>query len=162
AYHTYYELLDSKRYYTCRPKKSARHGILDNLLGDFSFCPFVRKTQTLRSFEKKELNAQAALLLKKHCAPFFIEPPLRMYGLGQSTSAPLEKERASKQRLMRLTSLLKEAKSLKTLTFHSLISIHNKAVGKGRFENSFRHHQNYLAFEDVVETGKICRISPKP
>ena len=162
AYRTYYELLDPKTCYTCHPRKSTRHGILDNLLGDFNFCPMVRRTKTLSSFEKKKLDIRASRLLKKQRTPFCIQPPPTMDVLGESTSAPLEKERASKKRLMRFASLLKEAKPLKTLTLKRLISIHNKAVGKGHFENSFRHHQNYLAFDDVVESGKICRISPKP
>src|SRR5207249_1618508 len=100
-----------------------------NLLGDFNFCPMVRRTRVLRAFEKKELNKSAS---KKH-APLHIEPP------------PTRIQKEGKERQARFAKLLQEAKVLKTLTLKSLIHIHNKAVGKAHAEKSFRHHQNYLA-----------------
>ncbi len=62
---SYTLLLDPNQYYTCQPVRSKRHYIDDNLLGNFAFCPFVRKTDTLKVFEEKKLDRQAEKIIHR-------------------------------------------------------------------------------------------------
>ena len=53
----YIDLLDPDEYYTITPAlQIRRQRINDNLLGDNRFCPMVRRTETIKEFEKADLT----------------------------------------------------------------------------------------------------------
>jgi hypothetical protein len=157
-------LLDPKKYYTTHPIKAKRHLVLDNLLGTRDFCPMVLRTKKLQSFEKKKLEKIAKPLLRKNGYKMPVAPICQTTEQTQSKAKLLEMERANEKRHKRFISLLKEADRFHELTEKTIIDLHNKAVGPGAIEKTFRKHQNYLAYDDdyLAKKERICRISPKP
>ena len=59
---SYVLLLDPDTYYCATPRKSPRHRILNNLLGNSNFCPLIRKSAKLRSFEDLHLHDEISQL----------------------------------------------------------------------------------------------------
>ena len=53
------DLLDSKLYFTGKPRLSKRHRVRDNLLGTGSFCPVIKRTPSLEMFLSLDLAARA-------------------------------------------------------------------------------------------------------
>lgn len=154
----YAELIDSEEYYTAIPVKSKRHRILDNLLGSKEFCPMVRKTQILQSFQDKELERVGDLLYNEHQNVVF-QPIFWKYGSlnpGQQSEA-LERHE-------RLVKFVDAVDSYKKLDIQTIIDIHNQLVLPKFREVHFREHQNYLAYDkdDAEHPEKLVRISPKP
>jgi len=56
----YVDLLETNRYYTIsNPQSIKRQRVRDNLLGDNSFCPIVRKTEKLKAYEALNLSQKS-------------------------------------------------------------------------------------------------------
>lgn len=53
------DLLDSKAYFTGKPRLSKRHRVRDNLLGTGRFCPVIRRTRALTEFLALDLSTKA-------------------------------------------------------------------------------------------------------
>jgi len=51
----YVDLLEADRYYTASPIQVRRQRVNDNLLGNARFCPMIRRTDNLKTFEAKNL-----------------------------------------------------------------------------------------------------------
>src|ERR1039458_7984052 len=57
--HAAIDLLDSKAYFTGKPRLSKRHRVRDNLLGTGRFCPVIRRTRALTEFLALDLSTKA-------------------------------------------------------------------------------------------------------
>jgi hypothetical protein len=159
----YYKLLDVNKYYTSRAKNSHRHRIVDNLLGNLDFSPVVRRTRTLINYEKKDLAKRAQKLLKKFARRIPKLPLIfQSDNLGIKSREDNKLEQMRKKRHERFVAIIKEAEQFRDISKKGLISLHNKATGRGFFERDFRKHQNYLAYDHYFTRHKICRISPRP
>ena len=123
------DVLDTKAYFTAKPRLSRRHRVRDNLLGTRRFCPVIRRTKTLAEFielalaEKAretvgriggQLVARAAsfLLLADSRASFEIEgerPPRNRLERWGRTVMHAGRARLSLDEITRLHSVLIEA-----------------------------------------------------
>ena len=54
------DALDSKAYYTGKPRLSRRHRVRDNLLGSGGYVPVIRRTAKLEEFQQMILHEEAA------------------------------------------------------------------------------------------------------
>ncbi|MEN6387173.1 MAG: cell filamentation protein Fic, partial [Phycisphaerales bacterium] len=62
----YIDLLDEEKYYTAQNETSSRHHVRNNLLGNFKFCPVIRKTEVLNKFEASDLSDKCRKILAKY------------------------------------------------------------------------------------------------
>lgn len=161
---SYIELLDNTVYYTAKPIKSRRHRVSNNLLGNFQFCPIIRKTHVLEQFEKKNLDKIAKTLIKNYDDYTIQRATHYLYTKETMSSWEIERERPTKQRLARFIEILKESggKSFKELTEKNLIQLQNSIVDPRFAEPHFRAFQNYIGTSLDFHREKIHYICPKP
>ena len=161
---SYIDLLDNELYYTAKPIKSRRHRINDNLLGNFQFCPCIRKTSTLAKFEKKSLDKVAKSLIKKYDDNIIRRATQYLYTKETMSSWEIERERPTKQRLARFIEILKDSsgKNFKALTEKNLIQLQNSIVDPRFAEAHFRTFQNYVGTALDFHREKIHYICPQP
>jgi hypothetical protein len=63
----YIDLLDAGKYYTVHESRRVRRQrINDNLLGNARFCPTIRRTETLRTFEVADLPARCQRIVAQY------------------------------------------------------------------------------------------------
>jgi hypothetical protein len=157
---SYVLLLDPKKYYTGKNIRSQRHYVDDNLLGNFSFCPFVRRTAELQDFENKELNRVASDLVKGYDPVVISRAMHYLYAKETMSSYEIEREKPTQKRVMRFVELLQKTSRMDHLDKADLIHLQN-AIVDSRFANQdFRDFQNYIGAESLNELV-IHYICPK-
>ncbi|MFT4551831.1 MAG: hypothetical protein ACI9S8_000452 [Chlamydiales bacterium] len=159
---SYFNVLDPKKYYTCTSIPSPRHRINDNFLGHPSFCPIVRRTDLLNSFEKKNLPRIAMEMVREY-DPLVIGRAMRfLYTKETMSSYEIERELPDKKRVARFVELLKEAENLKSLNKEKLIQLQNVTVDPRFADSDYRITQNYVGELPNLYSQKLHYISPKP
>jgi Fic/DOC family len=158
----YIELLSSTECFTAAPVNSPRHSIKNNLLGDKSFCPMIRRTQKIMSFFDKNLEAKANKILQQY-APEIISRA-NNYLLAKETlsSYEIEREKPDKKRMAKFIDFLQRSSSIKTLTKNILIECQNVIVDSRFMEVNYRDSQNYIAENINQYYQKVDYICPKP
>lgn len=158
----YVDLLDPKIYFTCPAIKSSRHAINDNLLGNYQFCPFIRRTETLEKYINLHLDNKVKALLEKYDPHLIARACNYLYSKETMSSYQIEKEQPDKSRIARFINLLQQASTIESLTKEKLIELQNVIVDP-RFKNiDYRHNQNYVGENINPYFQKIHFISPKP
>jgi hypothetical protein len=159
---SYFELLDPNKYYCSLSRRSQRHRIKDNLLGNFMFCPFVRKTSTIESCIEKKLDQRAEELLKQY-PPLTIARAMRfLYTKETLSSYEIEREEPSKKRLLRFVDILKDAEKLKELDKQKLVYLQENILESRFCNKDYRNFQNYVGEISDTYREKIHFIPPKP
>ncbi len=158
----YVKILDAKLYYTAQSKIHRRYRIHDNLLGNFAFCPFVRKTNTLKVFEQKHLDLMVRDLLKKHDSFVLDRASTYLYAHETMSSYQIEREIPSKQRLARFIELVKKIKKIPKITEDVLVTLQHAIVDKRFINHTYRSSQNYVGENRSWYQQVIHYICPKP
>ncbi len=158
----YIPLLDIDHYYTSKPVHSIRHRVSDNLLGNLSFSPMVRKTKRLQYFEAKHLDKKALEVTKKHDRRT-LERAMHYLSTKETLSSwEIEREKPDKTRLKRFIDLLEKAGTLKTLSESTLVGLQKEIVDPRFALNNYRSFQNYIGEEPSLDQLIIHYIPPKP
>lgn len=158
----YADLLDEKIYVTSQAKKSPRHAINDNTLGNREFCPFIRRTETLEEYRAAHLDEQLQTLLKKYDPHLIARASTYLYTKETMSSYQIEREQPDKTRMMRFIHLLQEAPQIDALSKEKLIELQNTIVDPRFQDVNYRYAQNYVGENINPYTQKIHYISPKP
>lgn len=158
----YVDLLDVKKYYTTKPLKAKRQLINDNLLGFSHFCPFVRRTASLASYEKKHLDKVAKKLLANY-EPLIIQRAASyLYTKETLSSWHIEHEEPSKERALNFVKLLHQVEKLKKFDKPELITAQHIIVEPRFAEKDYRHTQNYIGEMVRRDYSIIHYVSPSP
>ncbi len=157
----YVLLLDPVSYYTAVPINSTRHRIKNNLLGNANFCPIVRKTETLKSFEQKDLPGEINNIISKFDTYILERASNYLFTKETLSSYQIERENPDKKRIARFIELLKIA-SLQHLTKQSLIELQNVIVDERFANKDYRTTQNYIGENLDWQHQYVHYISPKP
>jgi len=158
----YVDLLDPKKYYTLASKKSKRHAINNNLLGTREFCPSVRKTKLLSSYEQESLSGEAKKLISSVEPGILARATNFLYAKETKSSFVIEKIKPDMIRTERFVTLLEEAKNIPHLDKNILIKLQSAIVDKPYQDSDYREAQNYVGELSSFYTQKIHYISPKP
>ena len=158
----YVDLLDTTKYYTSLGKKSRRHRINNNLLGNQDFCPFVRRTVLLNEWEQKKLNERAASIFKNAPDDIMTRAVHYLYTKETKSSYAIEREALNNDRISRFVRTLQSAGSSDFLNKDKLVWLQNQIVDKRFINTDYRTSQNYVG--ESVNAGRetIHFISPKP
>ena len=158
----YIDLADPKMYYTSAPIKSSRHGINDNLLGNNTFCPFVRRTEVLEKYIKLNLDSTAKNLLEKYDPHLIARACNYLYTKETMSSYQIEREQPDKSRVFRFVNLLQQAPNIDSLSKEKLIELQNAIVDPRYKDADYRRNQNYVGESVSPYFQKIHYISPRP
>jgi hypothetical protein len=158
----YIHLLDPKIYFTGQNKKSSRHAIYDNLLGNQNFCPFVRRTAALEKYINLQLDHKVRELIKKYDPHFIARACTYLYTKETMSSYQIEREQPDKSRIIRFIHLLQQASSIESLSKEQLIELQNIIVDPRFKDVDYRHTQNYVGETVNPYIQRVHYVSPQP
>ncbi|NQU64631.1 MAG: Fic family protein [SAR324 cluster bacterium] len=158
----YANLLDGKAYYTAKPVPEKRQKINNNLLGNRSFCPVIRRTGRLEAFEFARLDRQSLDLIKDYPEELMQRALTYLYTKETKSSFAIEKATPDQRRSARFVELLKLANERDFFNKASLFEL-QQAIVDERFANSeYRLDQNYVGQTVSIGNEIIHFVAPKP
>jgi Fic family protein len=159
----YVEALDSKLYFTIKSgKKSKRHRIVDNLLGDKKFCPVVRKIEQLRRMESVNLRKKCEDLVASYPVELLHRALTYLYKKETKSSFEIEHVKPNASRVEKFISLLELAEKEDFCRKDLLIDIQNRTVDQRFMDSDYRTNQNYVGQTVSYLNEVIHFICPKP
>ena len=126
------DLLDSKAYFTGKPRLSKRHRVRDNLLGTGRFCPVIRRTRALTEFLTLDLSTKARETVGR-TGPHLVARAASFMLLADSqASFEIEGERPPRNRLERWGRAVLEA-GKNRLTLEEMVRLQRVLIEDTRF-----------------------------
>jgi hypothetical protein len=159
----YVDLLEKDAYYTVvghRPVRRQR--INDNLPGDARFCPLIRRTDTLRGFEKADLPARCRKVVSGYSPQLLKRAMSYLYTKETKSSFEIEHIKPSSTRTERFISLLQLAETEDFCDKGRLLDLQNRIVDARFQDTAYRTEQNYVGETVGLGNEKIHFVSPKP
>lgn len=159
----YVDLLEREDYYTARSRSVRRQRVRDNLLGDARFCPIVRRTDTLKAFERSDLGKRCQQMLEAYPPELLRRALSYLYTKETQSSFEIEHITPSASRTERFVALLHMAEQEDFMNKEALVDLQNRIVDDRFRDSDYRHDQNYVG-EAVAwqRRGQVHYVSPKP
>lgn len=126
------DALDADKYFTSDSKLSSRHRVRDNLLGNNSFCPIVRKTEALQAFINLDLGNKAKNIVGRTSQQLISRAASFMLLADSRASFAIEGERPPRSRLERWGQAVLQA-GKKPLNQTEMWRLHRILLGDDRF-----------------------------
>jgi hypothetical protein len=159
----YVDLLDPARYFTVADaERIRRQRLRDNLLGDFRFCPVVRRTQRLRDWEDSEADEQFRALVDSYPAELLRRAAGYLYMKETKSSFQIENIKPSASRTERFIALLRMAERTDFLDKAHLIDLQNRIVDPRFAAADFRSTQNYVGETIAPGRERVHYVPPRP
>jgi hypothetical protein len=159
----YVDLLEPDEYYTVAVSRPVRRQrINDNLLGDARFCPTIRRTDTLRAFEKTDLPARCQKVLAGYSPQLLKRAMSYLYTKETKSSFEIEHIKPNSTRTERFIALLQLAESEDFCEKAKLIDLQNRIVDPRFRDTDYRTYQNYVGETVAWQKEKIHFACPKP
>jgi len=160
----YFELLDSKRYYTSGSefRRIRRQRVLDNLLGTAEFCPIVRRTEKLAEYETIDFGERLTTIASRYNPDLQLRASNFLYLKETKSSFDIEREVLDESRTERFVGILKQLPNEDLLSSGKLIDLQHQIVDPRFAETDYRAKQNYVG--ESIDWGreKIHYIPPPP
>jgi hypothetical protein len=157
----YVDLLEPDKYYTGASVQVRRQRVNDNLLGDVRFCPIVRRTEALATFERKDLSGRCRQLLESYPPDILRRALSYLYTKETKSSFEIENVTLDASRTERFIVLLATAEKKDFFSKPELIELQNRIVDERFRDPDYRQSQNYVG-ESVSWREKIHFVAPKP
>lgn len=159
----YVDLLDPEQYYTVTPpRRVRRQRVNDNLLGDSRFCPTIRCTETLRTFQEADLTERCKQVVSAYSPELLKRALSYLYTKETKSSFEIEHIQPNATRTERFTAMLQLAEKEDFCEKSRLIYLQNRIVDPRFQESDYRKVQNYVG-ESVAWQREIVHFaSPKP
>lgn len=161
----YVNLFDEKEYVTGPARRNQKYKINMNGLGDFDFCPVVRRTKTLSNYIARDLFADLAEFVQKAGGEESIDRVLGWAYLSETRgSFELEREKPSEDKARRFVELLQHAHNAEDLTEDYLALLQNSVITNPLLQElSFRTRQNWLSRRALQSRiSNVTFIPPEP
>lgn len=158
----YVDLLDPDLYYTAPVVRSPRHRINNNLPGNASFCPLVRRTETLRKFEARTLDKKAQKLLHGYPEDLLKRAVTYLYTKETRSSFEIEHVEPGVQRTARFVALLRRAGKEDYLNKPALVALQQAIVDERFASKDYRDFQNYVGESAGLHRELVHFVAPKP
>ena len=158
----YIDLLDSKKYFTCKAIKSSRHRVNNNLLGDRDFSPTVRRTEIIENFIEKKLHAQVKDIVAQYSENIVTRASQYLYIKEIKSLFEMECEQPSQNRTNRFIDVIRQAELPMTLDKNKLIELQNIIVDSRFAELDYSKSQNYVGEMLGDYRENIRYIAPCP
>ena len=159
----YIELLEPGEYYTISsPRRIRRQRVYDNLLGNDRFCPTVRRTTSLREFEKSDLPLRCREVIREYVPALVARAVKFLYTRETRSTFAIERITPSATRSERFMAVLEQAGRAEFLQKQKLIELQNEIVDFRFRESDYRKTQNYVGEAVGLQRQRIHFACPKP
>jgi Fic family protein len=159
----YIDLLDSDKYYTITaPRPIRRQRINDNLLGDARFCPTIRRTDRLRTFEEANLPARSRKIVAQYPPELLKRAMSYLYTKETKSSFEIEHIKPTSTRTERFVSLLHLAEKEDFCDKERLVDLQNRIVDPRFQDTDYRDSQNYVGETVAWQQEKVHFVGPQP
>jgi hypothetical protein len=159
----YIDLLDPDEYYTVTASRPVRRQrINDNLLGDARFCPTIRRTGTLRAFEKAELPSRCQKIVANYSPQLLKRAMSYLYTKETKSSFEIEHIKPNSTRTERFIALLQLAEKEDFCDKVRLLDLQNRIVDPRFQDTDYRNYQNYVGETVGLQKEKVHFVCPKP
>ena len=160
---SYVDLLDPGQCYTITPgRRVRRQRINDNLLGGNRFCPTVRRTDVLCSFEATDLPQRCRQVVSDYSEELLKRALSYLYTKETKSSFEIEHIKPSSTRTERFVGLLQLAEHEDFCEKMQLINLQNRIVDARFRESDYRTKQNYVGETVTWQREKVHFVCPKP
>ena len=140
----YVDLLDASKYYTAESIAVKRQRINNNLLGNRSFCPIIRKTEILENYINLRLEERSKEVIRRYPADVLQRALSYLYVKETKSSFEIERAAPAQKRAVRFMELLKLADKREFFDKASLLELQRAAVDERFANDDFRDSQNYV------------------
>ncbi|MYG48580.1 MAG: cell filamentation protein Fic, partial [Gemmatimonadales bacterium] len=159
----YIELLEPGEYYTISsPRRIRRQRVYDNLLGNDRFCPTVRRTTSLREFEKTDLPLRCRQVIREYVPALVARAVKFLYTRETRSTFAIERITPSATRSERFMTVLEQAGRAEFLQKQKHIELQNEIVDFRFRESDYRKTQNYVGEAVGLQRQRIHFACPKP
>ncbi|MDO8303085.1 MAG: Fic family protein [Sedimentisphaerales bacterium] len=158
----YIDLLDKDEYYTAQDQMISRQRIRDNLPGNAKFCPIIRRTEAIRTFETYDLSKKCRQILAGYSAELLKRAVSYLYTKETKSSFAIEHITPDAGRTERFAQLLQIAEKDDFVNKDSLVDLQNRIVDPRYANKGYRNDQNYVGETVAWQQEKIHFISPRP
>jgi hypothetical protein len=158
----YVEALDPRRHFVGDRRRSARHRVVDNLLGGPGLCPTVRRTARLEARIASNLAEEARRLAAPHRPETLARAVSYMYSKETRSSFALEGEVPGARRAERFIASLRNAPAFDPFEKAELVRLHATIVDPRYAADDYRTRQNFVGGATADYGDRVDFISPKP
>lgn len=138
-----------------------RQRIVNNLIGDRTFCPLVRMTDAIREFPASRLKALSDNLMRAYPADLIYRAVQYLYVKETKASFAIERETPDRRRMEAFVSILK-GEIVQPLTKDFLASVQNRVVDERYAQRDWRTSQVYVGETIAPGSEKIHFVAAKP
>ncbi len=159
----YFEVLEPDTYFTVAPgRRVPRMRITDNLLGNLSFCPVVRRTAALQAFEENEFKNRCDALIQSYPTDVLKRAQKYLYTKETKSSFEIEHLQPGADKLEKFVALLEMAEHRDYCDKDGLVEVQNRIVDPRFQDSDYRSSQNYVGESLSFRNERIHYICPKP
>ena len=159
----YVDVLEPDAYYTIEPgHRVRRQRVNDNLIGDRRFCPTIRRTDVLRSFEAADLPSRCRRIASRYPPELLRRALGYLYARETKSSFEIEHVTPTSTRAERFAALLRLAHREDFCDRPRLVELQNRIVDARFRDADYRRTQNYVG--ETVGWGRerIHFVAPRP
>lgn len=141
--------------------RNAKFRVIDNLPGNPSFCPLVRKTPQLTAMVAKDLRKGTRDTIAKYDPDLLRRAAAFLYLKETHSSFEVEREKPSPSRAKRFADLLREAELGIPLSEERFVQLQNAVLDPRFHEYSYRNRQNWVG-RDLGYRKQVDFVPPRP
>ncbi len=158
----YVDLLDEDLHVTGSVVRARRQRVNDNLLGNRFYCPLVRRTETLRTFQKLNL-AEEAQSIAEECDPAILARAVHyLFTKETKSSFAIEGEAPNRDRKARFVAALESASRFDAGSKEAFVRLQNSIVDTRYAQKDWRTTQNYVSQTLPDYSEDVHFVCPKP
>lgn len=159
----YVDLIPTEECFTASHRRLvSRHRINDNLLGDRSFSPVIRRTSALETFAAINFGDQVAALVAD-CPSDVLQRALSYLSTKETKSSfAIERKSLTPDRTMRFVALLARASREHWCEKSKLVALQNAIVDPRFCEADYRTRQNYVGETVTFGQERVHYVCPRP
>ncbi len=158
----YVDLLNPKLQLTGSIRQIKRQRINDNLLGNRSYCPLIRRTDGLTRAMSEGLDKEAKKLVKDSDPLILARAISFLYTRETKSSFAIEGEVAGKSRAERFVAALEHAANFDATDKANFVGLQNQIVDPRFAAKDWRTIQNYVGQTMRDYTEQVHFVCPKP
>ena len=161
---SYTPLIDDAFQYALPDSSSIRvrrYHILNNLIGNRDFAPYIRKTAQVLEFSSNRLKAESENLLKNYSSELLYRAVQYLYIKETKSSFAIERETPDQRRMDAFVAILRSMSDM-PLTKETLITVQNSVVDARYRQTDWRSDQVYVGETLAPGIEKVHYVAPKP
>lgn len=158
----YVEALNPKRHFVTDRRDSARHRVIDNLLGGPRMCVTVRRTPRLNAYFSQKLNEEARALTAGYDEATLGRAISFLYTKETRSSFAIEGETPSANRTERFIAALKRAPAFEPSNKADLLRLQGVIVDPRYAARDWRDFQSFVGETVGHHREDVHFIAPKP